>query len=417
MIPALRGGRLGAIEAITAGRAPRATRGYAAHRLAAGLALPRPLTLGLTAPFARPARTAMTLIAVVLGASAVTFAYGLTSSLNQVSSALRLENTVQLNVFPPVPPNGLASGFSARQQAAVARTAGTVPGTGHVTAEADAQVTMTGLTVPVDVTAYRGDASWMQYPMVTGHWYTGPGQAVVPLGFLRLTGTAVGDTVSMTFNGRPVTVRIVGQVFADQNRGLFMLTGWPTLARADPGLEPSSFDIGLRPGTSAPAYAQSLSAALPSSYAVQLNTGSGTLIVAMTSLIAFLTILLAVAAGLGVLNTVVVQTRERAHDLGIFKAVGMTPRQAVTMVVCWTAGTGLAAGIIAVPSGIALHRYVLPAMASAADLGTPARFIDVYSVAAIVVLGLAGLVIAVTGALPPASWAAGTRTAAALRTE
>lgn len=66
----------------------------------------------------------------------------------------------------------------------------------------------------------------------------------------------------------------------------------------------------------------------------------------MTSLIAFLTIMLAIAAGLGVLNTVVVHTRERAHDLGIFKAVGMTPRQAITMVVCWTAGTGLVAGVI-----------------------------------------------------------------------
>jgi putative ABC transport system permease protein len=27
---------------------------------------------------------------------------------------------------------------------------------------------------------------------------------------------------------------------------------------------------------------------------------------------------------LGVLNTVVLQTRERVHDLGVFKAVGMT---------------------------------------------------------------------------------------------
>jgi putative ABC transport system permease protein len=150
---------------------------------------------------------------------------------------------------------------------------------------------------------------------------------------------------------------------------------------------------------------------------VNLNIGSSTVIIAMTSLIAFLTIMLAVAAGLGVLNTVVVHTRERARDLGIFKAVGMTPRQTIAMVVCWTAGTGLVAGVIGVPVGIVLHRYVLPAMAAAADLGTPARFINIYGVAAIVVLGLAGLIIAVIGALPPAGWAAGTRTATALRAE
>ena len=40
--PALRAGRLSAAEAIAAGRAPRAGRGYAAHRLAARLRLPRP---------------------------------------------------------------------------------------------------------------------------------------------------------------------------------------------------------------------------------------------------------------------------------------------------------------------------------------------------------------------------------------
>lgn len=65
------------------------------------------------------------------------------------------------------------------------------------------------------------------------------------------------------------------------------------------------------------------------------------------------------------LNTVVLQTRERAHDLGVFKALGMTPRQAIAMVVCWVAATGLVAGVIAVPAGIAL----LPAGWAA---GTPA---------------------------------------------
>ena len=52
--PALRAGRLSATQAIAAGRAPNAGRGYAVHRLAARLRLPRPVGLGLAAPFARP---------------------------------------------------------------------------------------------------------------------------------------------------------------------------------------------------------------------------------------------------------------------------------------------------------------------------------------------------------------------------
>jgi putative ABC transport system permease protein len=68
-----------------------------------------------------------------------------------------------------------------------------------------------------------------------------------------------------------------------------------------------------------------------------------------------------VVAGLGVLNTVALQIRERAHDIGVFKALGMTPRQTLTMIACSVAVTGLAAGINAVPAGVALHHSLAPA--------------------------------------------------------
>ena len=137
----------------------------------------------------------------------------------------------------------------------------------------------------------------------------------------------------------------------------------------------------------------------------------------MQGLIGTLTLMLAIVAGLGVLNTVVLSTRERVHDLGVFKAVGMTPRQTVAMVVCWVAGTGLIAGVIAVPAGDLLHRFVLPAMANAANTGLPAVILNAYSGWELGALALAGLAIAVVGALLPASWAAGTRTATALHAE
>ena len=115
--------------------------------------------------------------------------------------------------------------------------------------------------------------------------------------------------------------------------------------------------------------------------------------------------------------TVVLQTRERVHDLGVFKAVGMTPRQTVAMVLCSVAGTGLLAGVLAVPAGIAVHRYVIPAMAGAAGLGVPPSLQNVYGASELAALVLAGVVIALTGALLPAAWAARSRTASALRTE
>src|SRR5258707_14995277 len=86
--PALRAGRLSAVQAIATGRAPAQGRGYAVHRLLGRLRLPRPVTIGLAAPFARPARTAVTLAAILLGAITVTFAAGLGTSLSKVASGL-----------------------------------------------------------------------------------------------------------------------------------------------------------------------------------------------------------------------------------------------------------------------------------------------------------------------------------------
>ncbi len=438
LVPALRAGRFSAVQAIAAGRAPRTGRGYAAHRLLGRLALPRPVTIGLAAPFARPARTAITLTAVLLGATAVTFAVGLRASLNRVADGLSHASAEPVQVFIPT---GGPGGVRILKRSASQETAGPAPagssGQGKLPSPAEAQRTITtalreqpgtlryvaqagqmisvaGLSPQVALTAFQGNASWTGYAMISGHWYTGPGQAVVGTGFLNDTGKSVGDTVTIGSGSRLVPVKIVGQVFDTHNNGAAMLTDWQTLARAEPGVTPSVYDVALRPGFSATSYVHALR--LGSPYGVNLTGRDGGLPVVI-GLIGTLTLLLAIVAGLGVLNTVVLHTRERVHDLGVFKAIGMTPRQAIAMVVCWVAGIGLVAGLIAVPAGIALHHYVLPVMAAAANTGLPASFLHVYGGWQVAALALAGLVIAVAGALLPAGWAAATKTATALRAE
>jgi putative ABC transport system permease protein len=129
-------------------------------------------------------------------------------------------------------------------------------------------------------------------------------------------------------------------------------------------------------------------------------------------------------AGLGVLNTVLMLTRERVHDLGIFKAAGMTPREAITMVTCWVIAPAIAAAVIALPAGMALQDAVIHAIARAEaprlppDLAAvPATIVHVYTPAGLTLLALAGLAIAIAGALGPATWAAASRTTTALRAE
>ena len=429
--PAVRAGRLSAAQAIATGRDPAQGGGYAAHRLLGRLRLPRPVTIGLAAPFARPARTAVTLAAILLGAITVTFAAGLAASLNHVAYGISHARSEPVQVYlesgsgsggaikhigpstaPPPPP-------PAAQERAIEAALRAQPGTLRYVAEADLDLNVAGLPGQVPVTAFWGNASWTGYDLISGRWFTGPGQADVPTNFLTVTGKAIGDTITVTFGGKQIPVRIVGEVFDTNNRGIDVLTDQQTLAAAGNRpihLIPGLYDVQLRPGISPTAYAAGLGTALGSGDQISLN-GNDPFFLTLLGLIGVLTLLLAVVAGLGVLNTVVLHTRERVHDLGIFKAVGMTPRQTIAMVVCWVAGTGLVAGAVAVPAGVALHRYVLPVMAHAAATNLPASYLEVYGPVELALLALAGLVIAVAGAMLPASWAAGTRTASALRAE
>jgi len=101
----------------------------------------------------------------------------------------------------------------------------------------------------------------------------------------------------------------------------------------------------------------------------------------------------------------------------VFKAVGMTPRQTILMVLCWVAVPALIAPAIALPAGLIIAGALVRQLADSVDMALPASFVHVLSGGKLLLLALAGLGIAVAGALGPASWAAGSRTSTALRAE
>jgi putative ABC transport system permease protein len=427
---AMRAGRMSATAAIATGRAPRPRHGFLAHRLLGRLSgLPRPVTIGLASPFARPTRAAVTLVAVLAGGVAVTFAIGLATSLSMVYTSLNHSAAEPVQV----PLAGVSSGPGGATRVTISASGATPslatqehnvqaaltaqPGTAHYTAEADGQVSVLGLSEPLSLTGFTGNASWTGYALITGHWYDGPHQVDVNTAFLTDTGSSVGGRYTLTSGGRRTTVTIAGEVFDPQGGTPEMIGARSTFTPVDPGLESDEYDVALRPGTGLSAYTNALNSAIGQENSVVANTPNSSAYAIIIGLITMMTLLLAGVAALGVLNTVVLQTRERVHDLGVFKAVGMTPRQTIAMVVCSVAGVGLLAGLIAVPLGVALHRYVLPIMGNAAQTGVPAAFLNVYHPAQLVLLALAGLAIAVVGALAPAGWAAKTRTASALRAE
>ncbi|GGS43260.1 ABC transporter permease [Streptomyces violaceus] len=424
---AWRAGRLRTVDALAVGRTASAGHGRWAARLAGRLPLPQPLALGLVRPFARPARALAMGTAILFGAIAVTFTVGMGASLGQVMKA-KAHDAADVVVPAPLPdfgPQGPGPGPGPEKQpkadpAAVAAAVEAAAGTGKYYSAATVRATVSGLTGTIDVIAFTGDASWGGYTMVSGRWIDRPGEAVVPTPFLAATGARIGDTVTLNGLAEPVTVRIVGEVLDPRNDGMQVFTDASTLTAAHPDLTETSHHIAVTPGTDAAGYVDALNKDLAPHGATARVGGldaGGDMVVTLNALSAILTLMLVAVAELGVLNGVLLDTRERVREIGVHKALGMTPRQTVAMVLTSVVVTGLVAGALGVPLGVALHGWVLPEMGDSVGLRLPGSVTAVYDGAELLPLALGGLLIATLGALLPAGWAARTRTATALRTE
>jgi len=428
-VPSWRAGRLSAVTAITRGTAPAADGGSALGRRLSRLPLPRPISLGLGDALARPARSATTAGAILIGVATVVFALSLRLSLGQVAAHLIRGGYVQVDVSRAVAggpgkgpmvhlgPQGAAPPVTDRQVVSLLRAD---PNTAHFVAEAQDQVAVPGIAEPIPYYAYRGDSSWIGYALIAGRWFSQPGEVVAPTKLLRQARLAVGDTVTARLHGQAVRLRVVGEILDQTDGDLLLRGGWATLAAADPLAEPGFYEVGLKPGADAQIYARRLMGQTPESLDAWPTRHSDADIsfLLLQGVIAGLALVLTAISVAGVFNTVLLTTREKARDMAILKAVGMVPRQVVTMVVASVAFLGLVAGALGIPIGLELHRQILRTMGHiASGTGMPPRFYDLIDHATLPLLALAGVAIAAVGAWVPARWAASAGVAEVLQAE
>ncbi|MBZ4323061.1 ABC transporter permease [Streptomyces sp. SCA2-4] len=398
LVPALRAHRLSAARAISAGNAPRAGRGLRIQRALGGTRLPRAVSLGLSQPFARPGRTVMTLAAIVLGVTVVTLTTGLTGTMVAFGKHGQNNGSAWVNVEAGRPGLGQkAPRLSDRQVEARLRS---LPGADLVTARAISKVRLSGYAQAAAANFHRGDTRMYDSEVVKGHWPHGPGEAAAAPTFLKQRGLAVGDEITLYLNGRQARVTVVGELI--EGHADAVESTWETLAELAPDLPAILYTVELADGADAEAYARAVTASDPGLYLMpgaSPNTTATTVISVSTAF----TVLLTVVAALGVFNTVLLNTRERRRDLGMLKSIGMTPRQVVMMTVTSVAASGAAGGLLGVPLGIATHRLLVDHVGQVAF---PESMKDVWHAPQLVLLVLAGVAIAVLGALPPARSAA-----------
>ncbi|WP_063755867.1 MULTISPECIES: ABC transporter permease [unclassified Streptomyces] len=422
-VPALRAARLPAALVIGRGAGVAgARRGLRARHALGRLPLPQSVVLGLAGPLARPARSATTASAVAFGALAVTLAVGLGGTLVAVQTEGDPDRSGAVTVRTVLPPQGgPEASLAARpaDPAAVARVLQGHPGIRSLWRTSRTEVDVAGLTGGAPLVAYEGEDTGAGTAMISGRWFAAQGEAVVAGRFLKATGLRVGDGLVVSEQGRSARLTIVGEVFDLGDDGMTLRTSSASVAALESPYLPAVFGVELTSGTDRDRCLAELNQVLEplGAQASATESPSSSVLAAMQGLIAMLTLMLVAVAGLGVLNTVVLDTRDRVRDQGVLKALGMTPRQTLVQVLTGVAAIGLVAGAVGAPLGTALHRAVMPAMGRAAGFTIPQAFIDVHGGLLPVLMALAGVPIAVAGALAPAFWAARTRTARALRAE
>ena len=407
LTPALRAHRLSAAQAISAGSAPRAGRALGAQRRLSRTRLPRPVSLGLGLPLTRPGRTALTMAAVLLGVTTVTFASGLAATLADVAE---LSDRVSGDVIVQ-PHRAEARPSTSRSDAQIEALLRVQPGTARLVVVFGLPMSVVGQSEPLAVNFARGEVAELGFrdQLLAGRWMAAPNEVVASTQALRERGLAVGDRVTLERDGRRSTLTIVGQIMRDPPGARGLLADWRALAEVAPDRAVRSdqllYVIQVDNGTDPAAYASAVRAADPG----LLADGRGNEFEFQVIVVSFATVLallLALVAALGVLNTVALNVHERRRDVGMLKSIGMTPRQVVTMVTISMAGIGAVGGLLGVALGIASHRLVMPLAAEAANIQLPVAVLRVWDAPLLLLLALSGVTIAVLGALLPARGAA-----------
>src|SRR2546425_886516 len=239
-----------------------------------------------------------------------------------------------------------------------------------------------------------------------------------PAALLRDAHLKVGDAIAATANGRPLQLRVVGEVFDVSNLGHELFMDWSTYVQVSPESSPVVYYVTLNPGANIAAYMRRVAAVEPDFLDVQPNnTGLIAPVKIIDSVLLIVAVVLALIAVGGVFNTLLLNTRERVRDTATLKAVGMSPRQVLVMVASSAGLLALIGGLVATPLGVMLNRVLLDAVSYSAGNDTPAAAYSTFSALELLVVLVLGVAVAIVAALIPGRWAARTNVVDVLHAE
>ncbi|MBV6700330.1 FtsX-like permease family protein [Kitasatospora aureofaciens] len=209
------------------------------------------------------------------------------------------------------------------------------------------------------------------YTVVEGRAIRASDEAVAGQGALDLLGARVGQWVRVTTGGTPRILHIVGRDLEPEHGGRVLSTGFDTLDRPGDPAHPDFWRLVLRPGHDPAEVQRDLPArvGLAGQVEIRLPNGPVTRPDALRVCVVGLLVLLALICLVDLLTTAAAGFLERRRDLGLLRAIGLTPGQCA--VVLATRGTAIALATVAAGSavGIPLARWVIDRQGELGGIG------------------------------------------------
>ncbi|MFE8015326.1 ABC transporter permease [Streptomyces antibioticus] len=226
-----------------------------------------------------------------------------------------------------------------------------------------------GQTATIALRGLGVDGDPYPYTLAEGRPARAEDEAVAGQGLLDLLDVRVGDWVRMTVGDQPQILHIVGRSIEPENAGRVISTSLDTLRENDPGLAPTLYQVRLEPGADPGEVAARLTAAGQGHLDVHPVTNPADGLSPLRAVVAGLIVVLALIGLIELLTAIGGTVREGERDLLALKAVGLSPRQITAITVTATAGTALAAALIATVLGAPLARWLIDTQGASSGIG------------------------------------------------
>ncbi|GAA1073705.1 FtsX-like permease family protein [Kitasatospora arboriphila] len=390
-LPALRAARIPAVP--PAEGEPAQDRPPRPARLALLRRLPPALVLGVRGAVRGLGRTAATALRIAVPVLACTLALTAWSTLDGLGRTATAGSAAALTVRAAGPDDPLPAALAADPA-----VSGVHPG-------ADREALAPGQSATVTLRALGTTDRPYPFDVVEGRPVRATGEAVAGQGALDLLGIRVGQWARVTTDGTPRILHVVGRVVEPDRGGRIVSTGLDTLADAtttDP--RPDYWTLTLRPGADADQVSAALAAAFPGRLDVRPTTAPFAGLATVRAAVVGLVALLALITLAELLTVAAVALRAHRRDLALLRTIGLTPRQAMALVVTRCATVALLGGLLGAALGVPLALALIDAQGAATGVG--AGLAHPPSAAALTTLVTAAVLTAAAAAALPALRAA-----------